>query len=462
METFDVVVIGAGPGGYPAAIRAAQLGAKVALVEKEYFGGTCLNWGCIPTKALIASGSLVHQAAHADALGLQPGRLGFDYTELVARKNRVVDKLRGGVAQLLRGNKVAVFKGVASFLSRNRIAICDNGNENVIQTAKTIIATGSESVVPGFLPEHERVVDSRAFLDRTELPSSMIVLGGGFIGCEFACLAAQLGVEVTVVELLEDIIANADKDVRGALRRHMESVLGVRVLTGNPLENVDAAEDGVRGSVGGTEIRAELLLVAVGRKPVTDGLALENAGIKTDDSRFIPVDEYLQTRAATVFAIGDVTGGPQLAHAATSQGITAAENAHGNARRKTETLVPACMFTAPEIGAVGLTEQDAAERGIAVRVGKFAFSGLGKAIAVGDTTGFVKWVAAADTGQLLGAHAVGPHATELVAEAALAIRAELTAHEVGTTIHSHPTFAEAWMEAAHALDGQSIHQPSRK
>ncbi len=462
MEKYDLVVIGSGPGGYPAAIRAAQLGASVALVEKDILGGTCLNWGCIPTKTLIASSDLFHRARRADSMGICVENVSFDYAAMLERKDAVVEKLRSGVAQLLKGNKVTVFEGVGSFKDRKTIVVKKDKEKTAIEAANTIIATGAKSTVPEFLPKHDRIVASRAFLTRTELPESMIVLGGGIIGCEFACMAAQLGVKVTIVEMLEDIVLTLDRDIRRELRRHMEKTLDIEVLTGASLEDVKADGGSVGGKAGDERITADLLLVSVGRRPVTDGLALDKAALETDEAGYIPVDDYCQTRAGTIYAIGDVTGGVQLAHRATSQGLTAAENACGPNRRKMETVVPACIFTAPEIGSVGLSEQDAKEQGIKVRTGKYPFSALGKAMALGDTLGFVKWVADADTDQLLGAHAIGPHATELIAEATLAIRDELTARELGKAVHCHPTLSESWMEAAHAVHGESVHAAPRR
>jgi dihydrolipoamide dehydrogenase len=477
MEQFDVTVIGAGPGGYPAAIRAAQLGAKVALIEKEQLGGTCLNWGCIPTKTLIASADLYHRARTGAALGVAAEKTGFDYGRMIRRKDEVVATLQGGVGQLCKANGVTVYNGRASFVSRNRLRIDRAAGASAprgagraeppaaveIGSKKVIIATGSTSTMPGFLPQSANVVESRAFLDRTMLPDSMLVLGGGVIGCEFACMAARLGVAVTLVELLEDILLVCDADVIRAVRRRMENELGIRILTGRPMERIRAGQHGVAGAVGGAEIEAELLLAAVGRSPVTDGLALERAGLSTDARGYLPVDAAMQTRTAGVYAVGDVTAGStQLAHAATAQGMTAAENAVRGGRAPAETLVPACIFTAPEIGAVGVTEKGARERGLRVTVGTFMLAGLGKAMAAGETDGFVKWIADADTDQLLGAHAVGAHATEWIAEAAVAIRAELTAEELGRAIHCHPTFGEAWMEAAHAVHGTCIHQPPKR
>ena len=316
--------------------------------------------------------------------------------------------------------------------------------------------------MPGFLPKHERVVESRAFLDLNKLPATMIVLGGGFIGCELASMAAMLGVKVTLVELLDDILLLLDADVRREVRAHMEKNLGVRILTGKALEKISADTKAVKGSFGDEVLSADLLLCAVGRKPVTDGLKLENAGLKTSERGFIESDDYCRTRVANIFAIGDVTGKIQLAHFATAQGIDAAENAVRPKLHRHETLVPNVIFTSPEIGTVGLSEDDAKKQNRAVKTGKFRFAGLGKGLATGETIGFVKWIADATTDQLIGAAAVGPHATDLIAEAAAAIRAELTATELGRTIHAHPTFGEIWMEAAHAVHGESIHAPPKR
>ncbi|OVE75109.1 dihydrolipoyl dehydrogenase [bacterium E08(2017)] len=463
MEKYDVVVIGAGPGGYPAAIRAAQLGASVAIVEKEMLGGTCLNWGCIPTKALIASSELYHNAIHGKDMGVT-ANADYDYAAMIKRKGDVVGKLKGGVEMLLKSNGVDIIKGTASFKSRNKLVIKGKGKAAAreIEVGSTIIATGSTSVMPGFIPKGKNVVESRKFLDITELPDSMLVLGGGVIGCEFACMAAMLGVKVTIVEMLDDILFMLDADVRKEIRRNMEDVLNIEILTGQPMQNIKAGKDGVTGKVGDKDVDAEMLLVSIGRAPVTDGLDLENAGITTDDRGFIEIDDYCRTKAATVYAIGDVTAGStQLAHAATSQGVTAAENACGD-YNKAETYIPACIFTSPECGTAGLTEQQAKEQGIKYKVGKYAFGGLGKAMAAGETGGFVKILADAETDQLLGAHSVGAHATELISQMAVAIRNEITAEELGSTVHCHPTFSEAWMEAGHALHGVCIHQPGKR
>jgi dihydrolipoamide dehydrogenase len=459
METFDVVVIGAGPGGYPAAIRAAQLGASVAIVEKEQLGGTCLNWGCIPTKTLIAAADMLVRIQHAAAFGITVQGVSADYAAMIGHKDKVVAQLRDGIKQLLAANGIKQFASVASFQDRNTIAL---GDGTRLGAGKVIIATGSTSAMPGFLPRHERVVESRGFLAINSLPRTLLVLGGGFIGCELACMAASLGARVTIVELLDDILLLLDPDVRREVRGRMEKNLGIRVLAGKPLEQIAAASSGVRGHFGDEVLEADLLLCAVGRKPVTDGLNLENAGLKTNERGFIEADEYCRTRVPTLFAIGDVTGKIQLAHYATAQGIAAAENAVRQKPRRHDTIVPNVLFTSPEVGVVGLSEDDAKTQNRAVKTGKFRFAGLGKGLASGETTGFVKWIADAETDQLLGAAAVGPHATELIAEATTAIRAELTARELGRTIHAHPTFGEAWMEAAHVVHGECVHVPPKR
>jgi len=457
VETFNVVVIGAGPGGYPAALRAAQLGASVALVEREFLGGTCLNYGCIPSKALIHTSDLYAQMRSSGNLGLQADDATFDYAAMAERKDQVVRGLRGGVKQLLAANGVRVFEGIGWFETRKRVVVNSKSGNEAIGAEKVIIATGATSSMPGFLPRHERVVESRAFLDLKSAPARALVLGGGVIGCEFACMLAQLGVQVTIVEILEDIVAFLDADVRRELRRQMEKTLGIRILTGTSLENITADDRAVRGTAGGETLEADLLLAALGRKPVTNELQLENAGVKTNQNGFIEVDDYGMTPMSNIYAIGDVTGGPQLAHAATSQGLVAAQNTCTRSRRKNEKLIPYCIFTSPEVAAVGLTEEAARQQGREVKTGKFNFAALGKAQAIGHPSGFVKWVADARTEQILGAQVIGLQATDLIAEATTAIRAEFTATELAQTIHCHPTLAEAWMEAADVLLGEPIH-----
>lgn len=461
MYDFDVIVIGAGPGGYPAAIRAAQLGKKTAIVEKEAFGGTCLNWGCIPTKTLIASAERYHHAAHSEAFGVTAKGVAFDYAKMAARKAEIVAKLGGGIQGLLKSNGVELVKGAARFEGPNRLSVVQpDGATRWLSAGAIIIAAGSDSAMPGFLPKDKRVMDSRAFLDLKELPKNLLILGGGVIGCEFACMAAALGAKVTVVEMLEDIVMVLDRDVRRVLRKRMEA-LGITILTGAPLADIAVKKDKVTGTYKDQTVEGDVLLVAVGRRPNTAALDLARAGVKVDARGTVPVDAQGRTNIASVYAVGDlVTGSIQLAHAATQQGVAAAEAAAGH-KSKVEKVCPSCIFTSPEIGLAGLTEAKAQQLGLAVKTAVFPFSALGKAMAAGETDGFVKWVCDAATGQVLGAQAVGCHATELISEAAVAIRNELTVDEIGNTIHCHPTLSEAWMEAAHAFHGACIHLPKR-
>jgi len=463
MDKYDLAIIGGGPGGYPAAIRAAQLGAKVALIEKEFAGGTCLNWGCIPTKTLIAASSFYSHAQSNLAPGLKADGVSFDYKEMIANKNGVVAKLRNGITHLLKANGVEFLQAAASFSGRNLLILKNtDGNESRIEAKYVVIATGCVSAVPSFLPRDEKIVESRAFLDMDKLPAKLIVIGGGVIGCEISCMAAQLGSEVTIVEILDDIMTNLDKDLRTEVRRHMEKNLKIQILTGKPLENIACTRNTVKGQCCGKDIEADLLLCAAGRIPASANLALEQCGLKANEKGFIETDLSCRTKAANIFAIGDVNGKYQLAHAATAQGISAVEAALGHCQHGRPQIIPSCIFTSPEIGVAGMSEQDAAKTNRKIITGKFPFAALGKAISCGETTGFVKWIADPNTGQLLGAGAVGAHATELIAEATLAIQSEQTYEELGKTVHAHPTFAEAWMEAAHAVAGNCIHVPPRK
>lgn len=462
MPIFDLIVIGAGPGGYPAALRAAQLGKRVALVEKEALGGTCLNWGCIPTKSLLASADIYHRLRMCESFGVHADGLSFNYGRMVTRKTEIVGRLTKGVQGLLQAAGVTVFTGTACFEDPHRVSITDTaGVVTRLSAAHIIIATGSVSAMPGFLPKNNRILESRAFLDLTELPKTLVILGGGVIGCEFACLAAALGTKVTVVEMLADILMVLDRDVRRVLRRRLEA-LGVTLLTGAPLTEIEVRNDSVTGKYQDQVISGDLLLVAVGRQPCTAALELPRVGIKTNARGQIVINANCRTTVASVFAVGDLTADSvQLAHAATSQGIVAAENVAGR-HTSVESICPACIFTSPEVGLVGLSENQAQQDGRPIHTGVFPFAALGKAMTAGETDGFVKWIADAQTGQLLGAQAVGAHATELIAEATVAVRHELTAQELGRTIHCHPTLSEAWMEAAHAVHGECLHLPKRK
>jgi dihydrolipoamide dehydrogenase len=457
---FDVIVIGAGPGGYPAAIRAAQLGAKTAIIEREWLGGTCLNCGCIPTKTLIAGAEVYQKILHADSFGINVGTPEIDYPAMKKRKDGVVDTLKGGIGSLLKAHGVTVFEGTGSFRDATTVAIKSNdGSTQEITGKKIIIATGSTSTVPGFIPQHDRIVESRAFLELEELPESLLVLGGGYIGCELACMAAGLGVKVTVVELLADVLMLLDKDVRQVVKKSMKGSLGMTLLTGAAMEDIKATDRGVTATAGDKKIKADMLLVAIGRSPVTDGLNIEAAGVQLSEHGYVDVDDLSRTNIPNIYCIGDVSGRMQLAHAATSQAVYAVEHMLQDEEKIEEVVIPGVIFTSPEVALVGITEAEAKEQGLAVSTGKFHFRGMGKALASNETEGFAKIIADKETDRILGAQCAGPHATDLISEMVIAVREELTVEELGHTVHAHPTFAEVWMEAAHALHKACIHAP---
>jgi len=457
-NTFDILVIGAGPGGYVAAIRAARRGANVALIEKEYLGGTCLNWGCIPTKTLIASAKILHQARHAADFGVKiGGKVTPDWPVMLQRKAEVVGKLREGIAGLLKNSGVTVFNGTGAFINRKTVAGIDaKGKVTEIKAEKIIIATGSAPARPGFIPEHKRILTSTELLEIKQIPKSLLVLGGGVIGSEFACLFAELGTKVTVLEMMPQILPVVDKEISRLLTREMKA-RDITILTGAPLDGIKADSKSVRGMAGKEKVSAEFMLVSIGRVPVTNGLQPELAGITVDDRGFIPVDEKCRTNMPNIFAIGDVTGRVQLAHLASAMGLCAAENAGGGKDTFSDKLVPNCIFTAPEIGTLGLSLEECKAQGLEVNVGKFPFAALGKAMAINENSGMCKIIADAKTDQVLGIHIIGPHATDLIAEAVPAMHLEITAAELGKAIHAHPTLGEAMMEAAHAVHGESVH-----
>jgi dihydrolipoamide dehydrogenase len=458
-KRYDVVVIGAGPGGYVAAIRAAQRGASAAVVEKEFLGGTCLNWGCIPTKCLIGSANALEQIHRAAEFGIAlDGTAKPDWEGMLQRKNGIVKNLRKGIGGLLKSNQVDVIEGSARFADRGRIVVATKDGELTVAAGSTIIATGSDSVAPPFVPEAGNILYSRSALDNGELPESIIVLGGGVIGSEFACMYAKLGVEVTLVEMLPQILPMVDGDVARTVRNSMKR-LGVEVLCGTPLSELHSDGHSVSGKVGGRSLSAQQMLVCVGRRAYADGLDLDAIGLRTDGNGLIEIDGQCRTKVPGVYAIGDVAGSIQYAHRASAMGIVAANNATGLKDSHSDALVPGCIFTSPEIGTVGLSEEDAKARELDVNVGKFPFMALGKAMIHGETDGFYKIVADASTDQVLGVQIVGPHATDLVAEAATAMAMEVTAEEMGRAIHAHPTLGEASMEAAHAVHGECIHLP---
>jgi len=458
MAKYEVVVIGSGPGGYVAALRAAQLGKKTCVVERAEIGGVCLNRGCIPTKALAHAAEVCALARHADAWGIQAGEVTVDFPKMLAAKDAVVKKLTGGVAFLLKRSKVDVLAGEGRLAGKKKVAVkLTGGGEETVEADTIILATGSEPAIPKGIPyDGRRVITSTEALQLPELPARVFILGGGYIGCEFASIFAQLGSQVTVVEMLESLLPNLDADIGAEITKALKK-LKVKINTGVRMESLDAGESGVRATLaGGQSVEADVALICVGRRILSAGLGLEEAGVKAEKGA-IAIDEHCETSVPGVYAIGDVTGKVQLAHVASAQGIVAVEHAAGLPSRIDYRCVPAAVFTNPEAATVGLTEAEAKAAGMKVKSGRFPLQGLGRAVAMGETAGFAKIVADEATGQVVGVHLVGPHASDVIAEGAMAISLEATVRELAHTIHAHPTLPEALMEAARAWLGQGIH-----
>ncbi len=454
---YDLLVIGAGPGGYVAAIRGAQLGARTALVEARDLGGVCLNRGCIPTKALIASINVLRLAQRGEEFGVACGDVKPDYTRMFRRKDEVVARLRKGVAGLMKKHKIAVIQGRGSLVDRHTVEVDGADDKTRVSAEKIIIATGSEPLkLKGFPFDGETVITSDEALDMTAAPKSVLIVGGGYIGAEWACLLRGLGVEVTVVEMMPQLLPRSDADLaRELLRAFRKSKIKVHLET--RVEKVAATKAGATCTLGtGEEIAAEKVLVCVGRSLNSGGIGLENVGIETERGA-IPIDERCRTKVPNIYAVGDVTRKLMLAHVASRQGIVAAESAMGRESKMDYRVVPACVFTVPEIASVGLTNAECAEKGIDVKEARFPFMALGKALAVGDTDGWMKIVADTKTGEVMGVHVVGPHASILIGEAALAMSMEATVAEIVHCIHAHPTLPEGLREAAEAWMGRGIH-----
>ena len=458
--SFDIVVIGGGPGGYVAALRAAQLGAKTAVVEKDRLGGTCLVRGCIPTKALIQSAELYSQAKTGAGFGVLTNDVGFDWGVAQKRKTAVVDQLVKGVEGLLKAGGVTMMKGTACLAGGGIVDV--DGDR--VQAKDIVIATGS-AVARIPLKGVEHTIDSDQILELKDIPKRLAVIGGGVVGMEFAAMFATLGSKVTVFEMLPQVLPMVDADLVAAYMKHLGG-LGAEVHTTSKVAEVVKGKGGlqVRFSSEGQDsvVDADQVLLAVGRVPFTQGLEAETAGVKLERGRVI-VDSHLHTTGEGVWAIGDVIGGIMLAHVASYEGVCAAENIAGNANRSPDYhAAPNCIYTDPEIAHVGLGEKEAAEKGIAVKIGKFPFAALGRAQTLGQTEGFVKVVADASSGRLLGAHIYGPRATDLIAEATLAVQNGLTLEQIDLTMHAHPTLPESLMEAALVAQGRAIHIPNRR
>jgi len=462
----DLVVIGGGPGGYPAAIRAAQLGKKVLLVERHKLGGECLNYGCIPSKALIHASNVVKMIERAQAWGIDAGPAKVDIARLQAWKQSVVDKLVGGVAQLCKGNGVEVAFAEASFVDAKTVRTrSQEGRTEDVEFGDAIIATGGRPTdLPAFKFDGKRVISTKEALELLAVPNALLVIGGGISGLEIGTFYAKLGTKVVVIELLEQLLPGMDPEVVRVVERHLRK-MGVEYHTKSQAKawREEAGQAVIEAETpdGPLTVRADAILVTVGRHPNTDGLAADKAGVKMNPKGYVLVDKQLRTSNKHVFAIGDVVGQPFLAHKATMEGLTAAEVVSGEPVEVDYRAMPSAVFTDPEIATVGLLEPQAAAEGRVVKVAKVPFGAIGRALTEGESDGFVKLVSDPESKVLLGAAIVGPDASNLISELALAIEMGATIEDLALTVHPHPTLPETIMETAAAALGQAINVLNR-
>lgn len=459
-KKFDIAIIGAGPGGYVAAIQAAQTGRSVALIEKEKLGGCCLNVGCIPTKTLLANAAILEAVRHAKDFGISVGSITFDYAQMKAQKDKTVSKIRASLENLLKANNITIIRGKAEFESPTLLKVI--GQDNCfIEAEKIIIATGSQPLdVAAFPCDHDRILNSTSILEITQLPKHLCIVGGGNIGCEFASLFSDLGVKVTILEALPSILAAQGQHLATFMTKALQS-RGIEIKTNIKVERIENQKTHVTLTLSdGASITADLALIAIGRKIVTDGLHLEKAALGVNEKGAIDTDSQMQTSIQGIYAIGDVTGRLMLAHVASHQGIVAANNAAGKEMHIDYAAVPAVVFTNPEMATVGLTQEQALEAGHEIVIGTFPLAALGKAQAAMETQGFAQ-IVSDKTGQILGAQIVGHDASNLIAEMALAMKNELTLESILETIHAHPTMSECWLEAAAIAKQKPIHIPPR-
>ena len=464
MSTYDVIVIGAGPGGYVAAIRAAQLGLKTAVVEKQWLGGVCLNVGCIPSKALLKNAEVAHTLRErGKEFGFSFDNLKLDFSVAVKRSRQVSDRLVKGVGFLMKKNNIEVISGTARLTARDSVQVTgSDGQGTTLTAANIIVATGAHSAVPkAWNIDGQKVVTYMEAILQEKQPASVIIIGSGAIGVEFATVWNSYGVEVTIVEMLPHLVPLEDEEVSVELEKAFKK-RGIKALVNHKVEAIETTESGVRVrvSAGGEEkiLEAEQALVAIGFAPNSAGLGLEELGVAISPRGFIEIDERMATNIPGIWAIGDVTGKLMLAHVGSAQGIICAENIAGVETVKLDyAMMPHCTYSQPQVASFGLTEAQAKERGYEVKVGKFNFQANGKALGLGDYAGWVKLITDAKYGEILGAHLIGPEVTELLPELTIAQMMELTAAEIARNVHAHPTLSEVLMEAAHGAVGHAIH-----
>ena len=457
---FDIAILGGGPGGYPAAIRAAQLGKSVALIEANELGGTCLNRGCIPSKALIAGAEFVGKLKDAPTFGIHFSKVDFKFDQLAQHKDKTVSKMRSGLEGLIAANKITLFKGFGKLTSRNEIKI-QGEDITTISADKIIIATGSEPRnIPAFPFDYEKIHDSTSLLALTALPKKILIIGGGVIGCEFASLYAHLGVDVTILEFFPRILSTEAQEISNALTRAFTQK-GIKVETNVKVQKIERTDKGVQAFVEGDRtFAADCCFVAVGRSLNTKNIGLEKAGVLVQDNGIIAVNDKMETTVDGIYAVGDIASKWWLAHVASHQGIIAAENACGKQARMFYHAIPSVIFTDPEIGSVGLSLEEALKQGYKAKIGAFPFQALGKSQATLQTDGFAQ-IVIDENGPNLGAQVIGYEAATLIAQMTLAMTNELTVECVAETIHAHPTISEAWGEAALMAEGLPIHLPPK-
>ncbi|WP_335870451.1 dihydrolipoyl dehydrogenase [Bacillus sp. 2205SS5-2] len=456
----DTLVVGAGPGGYVAAIRAAQLGQKVTIVEKGTLGGVCLNIGCIPSKALISAGHRYETAQHSEDMGITAENVKVDFSKVQAWKSSVVNKLTGGVEGLLKGNKVDIVRGEAYFVDANTVRVMDDNSAQTYKFKNAILATGSRPIEIPTFKYSKRVLDSTGALALEDIPSKLVVIGGGYIGTELGTAYANFGTAVTILEGTDEILGGFEKQMSSIVKRNLKKK-GVDIVTKAMAKGVEETDSGVvvTYEVNGESktVEADYVLVTVGRRPNTDELGLEQAGVELTDRGVVKIDKQCRTNVSNIFAIGDIVEGPPLAHKASYEGKIAAEVISGEKSEIDYHGIPAVVFSEPELASVGYTEKEAKEKGIEVVAAKFPFAANGRALALNNTDGFLKLVTRKEDGLIIGAQIAGASASDMIAELGLAIEAGMTAEDIAMTIHAHPTLGEITMEAAEVAMGSPIH-----
>ncbi len=459
---YDICIIGGGPGGYSAAIKGAQLGAKVALVEREALGGTCLHHGCIPTKNLYSASEILRNLAEADRFGIKAAGISFDFTEMMQNKNEVVAHLAGGLKKLFKDYKIDIFNAKGSLEGAGKVRVDSPSSSNIIEADNIIIATGSEAAdIPPLRIDGFKVLGNRDALSLSELPASLIIVGGGVVGCEFANIFARLGVKVSIIEALDKILPHAEREISKLIKKRFEE-RGIEIITVNPVSNAELVASGVSITLAdGTELVAEKVLMAIGRRLNNFGLNLEEAGVLMDGAA-IKVNEKMETSAKGIYAIGDVVGKVPLAHVAAREGIVAALNIMGKGEQMDYSAIPMAVYVHPEVASVGRGEEALKAASVDYRVGRFPYLANGKAVAMREEDGFVKVLTSAKDNKVLGVHILGAHASDLIAEAALAMKMGCTTKDISDTIHAHPTLSETLLEAWEDTEGMAIHKMGRR